>query len=185
MRRLVRRIVEVLFAAVVVGTLGLAAATYLAPAAGLELFAVRSGSMRPALEVGDLVVARHVEPSAIEPGDVITIAAGRSVVTHRVVAVHAADDGPVFTTRGDANAAPDPLAARTGQLRGRADWHVPFLGLLLAMIAMPVGIVGVISIAAALLTAAWLLDEDGSPEPESSAGDEPVPDLGAPAPSAG
>jgi len=56
MRRLARRAVEALFALVVVGSLGLAAATYLAPKAGFGLYAVRSGSMRPALEIGDLVV---------------------------------------------------------------------------------------------------------------------------------
>ena len=152
--------------------------------AGHGVFAVRSGSMNPALEVGDLVVTRRVDPSEIEPGDVITLDTGsRAVLTHRVVAVQDTDDGPVFTTRGDANATPDPVAARADQLHGRVDWRAPLLGFVLAMIAMPMGILALVSIAAALLTAAWLLDEDDEPsDAEASPGREPAPDLGAPAP---
>jgi signal peptidase len=184
MRTLTRRAVEALFAAVVVTALGLWVVTHLAPGVGHGLFAVRSGSMNPALEVGDLVVTRLVDPSEIRSGDVITIGTGgRAIVTHRVVAVQATDDGPVFTTRGDANATPDPIAVRADQLHGRVDWRVPLLGFVLAMIAMPAGILALVSIAAALLTAAWLLDEDeealGS---EASPGQGPAPDLGAPAP---
>lgn len=184
MRTLTRRGVEALFAAVVVSALGLWVVTHLAPVAGYGLFAVRSGSMTPALEVGDLVVTRLVDPSEVEQGDVITIeTGGRAVVTHRVVAVQATDDGPVYTTRGDANATPDPRAARADQLRGRIDWRVPLLGYVLAMIAMPAGIVALVSIAAALLTAAWLLDEDDEPlDAEGGFGQEPAPDLGTTAP---
>ena len=182
MRTLIRRGVEALFAAVVVSALGLWIVTHLAPIAGYGVFAVRSGSMTPALEVGDLVVTRLVDPSEVEQGDVITIeTGGRAVVTHRVVAVQATDGGPVFTTRGDANATPDPRAAHADQLHGRVDWRVPLLGFVLAMIAMPVGILALVSIAAALLTAAWLLDEDdGQLDSEAGLGGEPVRDLSAP-----
>ena len=182
MRALTRRAVEALFAAVVLSALGLWVATLLAPVAGYGVFAVRSGSMHPALEVGDLVVTRQVDPSEIEAGDVITIGKdGRAVVTHRAVAIQPADDGPVFTTRGDANATPDPVAARADQLRGRVEWRVPLLGFVLAMIAMPVGVLALVSIAAALMTAAWLLDEDDEPSAaDASPGLEPAPDLGAP-----
>lgn len=184
MRLLARRGVEVLFAVVVVGALGLWLVTHLAPVAGYGVFAVRSGSMNPALEVGDFAVTRMVDPSEITPGDVITIDTGsQSVLTHRVVAVQATDDGPVFTTQGDANATPDPVAARGEQLHGRVDWRVPLLGFVLAMIAMPTGILALVSIAAALLTAAWLLDEEDEPlGPETSPGRGPSPDIGAPAP---
>ena len=182
MRTLTRRAVEALFAAVVVCALGLWVATHIAPVAGYGVFAVRSGSMNPALEVGDLVVTRLVDPAEIEAGDVITIGTnGGAVVTHRVVAIQAADDGPVFTTRGDANANPDPLATRADQLRGRVERRMPLLGLVLAMIAMPAGLLALVSIAAALMTAAWLLDEDEEPfDAEASPGHEPAPDLGAP-----
>lgn len=180
MRRFARRVVETLFAAVVISALGLWAVTHLAPVSGHGVFAVRSGSMNPALEVGDLVVTRLVDPAEIEPGDVITIDTGsRTIVTHRVVAVQATDDGPVFTTRGDANATPDPVAASAEQFQGRVDWRMPLLGYVLAMIAMPAGIVALVSIAAALLTAAWLLDEDDEPlDSEADPAHEPARDLG-------
>lgn len=184
MRTLTRRAVEALFAAVVVSALGLWVVTHAAPAVGYGLYAVRSGSMKPALEVGDLVVTRLVDPSEIQPGDVITISAGdRAVVTHRVVAVQATDVGPMFTTRGDANLTPDPLAAPADQLHGRVDWRMPLLGFVLAMIAIPVGILALVSIAAALLIAAWLLDEDDvSVDADAGLGDGPAPDIGAATP---
>jgi signal peptidase len=156
----IRRMLEAALVTFVVGTIGLALASQLAPLAGAGLYAVRSESMSPALAAGDLVVAERVDAGAIASGDVVTLALSSGVtVTHRVVSVTPSDDGPVFVTRGDANATSDPVAARADQLRGRVTWHVPLLGFLLAMLAMPSGIAALFSIGATLLTAVWLLDE--------------------------
>lgn len=157
---LVRRILEVVLLVFVVGVLGLTAVANLAPHAGYGLYAVRSPSMAPALGVGDLVVAQRVAPDDVRPGDVIAFQVGSgTTVTHRVVALTATDEGPVFTTQGDANGSPDPVAARAEQLQGRLAGSVAVLGFLLAMLTMPSGIAALFSIGAALLTAVWLLDE--------------------------
>lgn len=160
MLTLTRRLLELLLIVFVVGVLSLAAVAQLAPRAGMGLYAVRSASMSPALGVGSLVVARDVDPAAIQVGDVITMTVGSgATVTHRVVGVTPTDHGPMFTTRGDANGGADPVATRADQVKGRLDWHVPLLGYLLAMLAMPSGIAALFSIGATLLTAVWLLDE--------------------------
>jgi len=155
-----RRALEIVLAVFVIGVLGLGIAVHAAPAVGYGLYAVRSASMAPALEVGDLVVEERVDPATIRVGDVITLATGTgATVTHRVETVTPNDAGPVFTTRGDANAKPDPVATFAGQVRGRVAWQVPALGYLLAMVTTPTGLLALFSIAAALLTAIWLLGE--------------------------
>lgn len=157
---LVRRLLELVLVVFVVGVLGLAVASQVAPLAGHGLFAVRSPSMSPALGVGDLVVAQHVAPGDVRSGDVIAFRVGAgTTVTHRVVSITSTDEGPVFTTRGDANGSPDPVVTRAEQLQGRVAGSIAMLGFLLAMLAMPSGIAALFSIGATLLTAIWLLDE--------------------------
>jgi len=166
---LVRRILELVLVVYVVGVLGLTAAAHFAPFTGYGLFAVRSPSMAPALGVGDLVVAERVAASDVRTGDVIAFQVGSgTTVTHRVVSLMAADDGPVFTTQGDANGTPDPVATRAEQLQGRLAGSAALLGFVLAMLTMPSGIAALFSIGAALLTAVWLLDEvaDGDEDDE-------------------
>jgi signal peptidase len=170
---LVRRTLEVILVLFVVGVLGLAIVTQLAPVTGYGLFAVRSESMAPALAIGDVVVVRRVAPEDVHPGDVVTIQlSSGATVTHRVVSATPTDDGPMFATKGDANAARDPVAARAGQLRGLVTGSVPLLGFLLAMLAMPSGIAALFSIGAALLTAVWLLDEVEAGNEEDDIEDE-------------
>ena len=157
---LVRRILEVVLVVYVLGVLGLTAVANLAPFTGHDLFAVRSPSMAPALGVGDLVVAERVAAEDVRPGDVVAFQVGSgTTVTHRVVATTATDEGPMFTTQGDANGTPDPVAARAEQVQGRLAGSVALLGFVLAMLSMPSGIAALFSIGAALLTAVWLLDE--------------------------
>jgi len=159
MKRL-RRALEILLTGYVLVVLGLGIAAHAAPLAGYGLYAVRSASMTPALKVGDLVVEERVDPTTIHVGDVITLAtANGATVTHRVETVTPNDAGPVFTTRGDANASPDPVATFAGQVRGRVAWDVPLLGFLLAMVTTPTGLLALFSIGAGLLTAIWILGE--------------------------
>jgi signal peptidase I len=160
MLSLVRRLLEIALLVFVVGAVGLAVAAQLAPASGHGLYAVRTGSMIPSIDVGTLVVATRVDAAEVRPGDVITFTVGSgATLTHRVISVTPTDDGPVFATKGDANATADPVATRSDQLKGRIEWQLPLLGYLLAMLAMPSGIAALFSIGATLLTAVWLLDE--------------------------
>jgi len=159
MKRL-RRALEILLTGYVLVVLGLGIAAHAAPVVGYGLYAVRTASMTPALKVGDLVVEERVDPTTIHVGDVITLAtANGATVTHRVETVTPNDVGPVFTTRGDANASPDPVATFAGQVRGRVAWDVPLLGFLLAMVTTPTGLLALFSIGAGLLTAIWILGE--------------------------
>lgn len=111
MRALRRTGDVVLTLAAVLGVLGLALFVAVRLGAAQPLV-VTSGSMRPTLEVGDLVVARSVPASTLEVGDVATLRSdGGRLITHRVVAVSvpAADGTVEVEMRGDANDTADPL----------------------------------------------------------------------------
>lgn len=92
-------------------------------------YVVRSDSMRPAIDAGDVVVARPFDPDERRSvvGRVMLVAdpsAGGRLVAHRVVR----RDGPVYVTAGDANADPDVHLVERSELRARAVLLVPLVG---------------------------------------------------------
>jgi signal peptidase len=95
-------------------------------------YTVQTGSMRPTLPPGTLVVVRPVPIDEIGIGDVITyqLKPGRpEVVTHRVVSVgDNAGHGRVVHTKGDANNAADASWVIAKQVRGRYWYAVPYVG---------------------------------------------------------
>ena len=89
---------------------------------------VSSGSMAPALDVGDLVVIEPFHDQRLHEGSVVVFddeASGRSVI-HRVVDVH--DDG-TFTTRGDANASADSAPLDRQRIEATGRFLLPRMGL--------------------------------------------------------
>ena len=99
---------------------------------GSTPYTILTGSMRPTLPPGTLVVVKPVDIADLSTGDVITyqLASGRSaVVTHRVVSVGSTLAGDrTVRTQGDANSAPDELAVKQVQVRGRVWYSLPLLG---------------------------------------------------------
>ena len=166
---LVRRAMDVLLVLIVVGSVGIAAASALAPGAGLRLFAIRSASMEPALPIGSMV-AVSTRNASVGPDDVVTLSLPSGLhVTHRVVWVD--ENGDFVQTKGDANESPDPVAIPSSMVVGRVVAVVPFLGFLLAMTSMPIGVVALIALGGTLLTAAWLLDEIEHDDRDQESGD--------------
>lgn len=100
--------------------------------AGATPYTILTGSMRPHLPPGTLVVVRPTAPSDIRIGDIVTYqihSGDPTVVTHRVVAEGVTLRGAeVFRTEGDANTAPDPGWVRPVQLKGKLWYAVPWLG---------------------------------------------------------
>lgn len=110
----------------------LAACVVVPRLAGATPYAVQTGSMRPTLPPGHLVVVRPVAPRDVGLGDVVTyqlVSGEPEVVTHRVVAKGTARDGRVvLRTQGDANGSPDQGWVREEQLRGGVWYDAPHLG---------------------------------------------------------
>jgi signal peptidase len=93
---------------------------------GWRAISVVSGSMRPVIAEGDLVLV-SVAPDLIREGQVVTYRNRTTgqLITHRIVSVHA--DGTV-TTRGDANRVDDPIPVAPEDLVGAARLLIPYAG---------------------------------------------------------
>ena len=95
-------------------------------------YAVLTGSMRPSLPEGTLVVVRPTRPESVGIGTLITyqIHSGQpTVVTHRVVAQSIDGNGSrVFRTRGDANDVEDAGWVKPVQIKGEVWYAVPQVG---------------------------------------------------------
>ena len=98
---------------------------------GGTAYTVLTGSMRPGMPPGTLVVVRPTPASQIRAGDVVTyqLRSGEpTVVTHRVKSVGVALDGSYrFVVQGDANDAPDINPVIAKQIRGVRWYSVPYL----------------------------------------------------------
>lgn len=123
-------------------------------------YVVRSGSMAPTIEAGDVVLVSGTPPSEIRAGDVIsyrterTTADGRAgVVTHRVVGVEDGGDGGSFRTKGDANDRTDPGRVPASAVIGRVTFAIPLVGSVIAFAASEAGFVALVVVPLGLLVA--------------------------------
>ena len=97
---------------------------------GLHTYAVLSGSMRPTMPEGTLLLVHPVKFDDIEQGDVAVFQSKKnpeSRFTHRVVGINA--DDRTLTTKGDASSFADPLPAHESSLVGKVVAGIPFAGL--------------------------------------------------------
>jgi signal peptidase len=106
---------------------------------GIGITTVITGSMRPAINPGDLVVTKRSAASTVGIGDVIVAQAGTMAFAHRVVDVRPISGLTRLTTRGDANPTTDidPVMVSPQQGVERIIWRVPGIGAPLAFLASP------------------------------------------------
>ena len=101
--------------------------------AGIRTFTVLSGSMEPTYHVGSLIYVKKVDPTTIQPGQVITFMLDENTVaTHRVVEVVPDEDDPStlrFRTKGDANDAEDGSLVHYKNVIGTPGVYHPQAGL--------------------------------------------------------
>jgi signal peptidase len=125
-----------------------------------QTFYVRSGSMVPAMPVGSLIVATHAPASSLGPGDVIAFSHPRhqgEVVTHRITRIEDGPDGPVFVTKGDANAVEDPWRVPAVGSGWQQRSTIPLLGYLIGALqaAAAGGTLVIVAALAALVCLLW------------------------------
>lgn len=129
--------------------------------AGIRTFTVLSGSMEPTYHVGSLIYVKKVDPTTIQPGQVITFMLDENTVaTHRVVEVVPDEDDPStlrFRTKGDANDAEDGSLVHYKNVIGTPVFAIPKLGYAANYIQHP-GLYVAISAGAVLLLLTFLPD---------------------------
>lgn len=135
-RRWVDRAAGLLF----VGLAGCLAIAGVLLALGFRPLVVRSGSMEPAINTGDLIFTRMIVADHAEVGDVVTFkdpSRSGELVTHRVVGIEGQGSSLAFRTRGDSNTGhEDWTIGGDGQV-GRYAFRVPGAGYVLSWVADP------------------------------------------------
>jgi signal peptidase I len=103
------------------------------PVAGYRALTVPTGSMRPGISPGSVVLTHQVATSSLHVGDVVTYTSPltmRSTLTHRIIKIYKLDGKtPSIITKGDANPTADPPAVM-GLIKGKMVGHLPYIGTL-------------------------------------------------------
>ena len=122
---------------------------YLAP--GYNLYLVRSESMKPNINMGDLIITGPIN-GEIKNGTVVTYMHNKSLITHRVQGI----DGNTIITKGDALEDPDQWKVALSDVKGVYLFKIPYVGFVLNFIRTKLGWFLVIIIPAVALIG-WLI----------------------------
>ncbi len=157
---ILRRMLAALWFVSIAAIVCLALVSNLGPRFGLQVFAIRGGSMTPAIPLGAAVVAVPTATNDIRVGDTVTIRAENGVIyTHRVVEIDASEPEVWLHTKGDANSTADAEPVPVTSVVGRVDVSIPGLGYLIVMLGTPAGLMSFLAYTVALLLAIWELEE--------------------------
>ena len=109
-----------------------------------RLFTVVTGSMEPKYSVGDVLLAKEVEPKKIEVGDSISYLGTTGqfkdrVITHEVIEIEKDNQGKyLFHTKGIANVVEDPIV-KEEQIYGVIIGEIKILSIIYVLVAKPLG----------------------------------------------
>ena len=92
---------------------------------GIKTYVIVSGSMQPALEIGDIVIVKEEPPEQLHVNDIISFRQGQSVITHRIIEKN---DTKQYRTKGDYNNAEDHQLVHYQQVEGKVVAVIPKIG---------------------------------------------------------
>jgi signal peptidase len=119
-----------------------------------QALVVRSGSMSPTIPTGSIVFYHQVAAAKVKVGDIIVFqkpGQTNEKVTHRVYKISNGPTGRYFTTKGDANGAPDDWRVPAVGKGWVASFHIPTIGYALAGLESTLGRLLLLAVPAALL----------------------------------
>jgi signal peptidase I len=145
------------FTVFLVVALALAFIVVISPVIGFRLDPVRSGSMSPAIETGDLVISSHVDNEDIHVGDVIVFRHNGMLICHRVIALDFEQNW--IQTQGDNNEDPDPFIISYNDVITKVGIVVPFMGHVVMFMKSVYGWTLIITIVAVMLLLGWYQDK--------------------------
>ncbi len=138
--------------------LGLIFGSLLAAAAPLAIgdrsFTVRSGSMTPAIETGDVLVTEPISPATAKVGDIVTFRdpeGSGKLFSHRVQSIRPGGEDVNFVTRGDANTATERWNVPADGSVGKVVYRIPKIGYALVWTGTIPARIALIAIPAVLL----------------------------------
>jgi signal peptidase len=135
--------------------------------AGLTTVRIEGNSMQPAIPYGSLVYVEPIEQPRV--GDIVTFAASGRIITHRVTH-DVSGNGDLWRTQGDNSPAEDAIYLTNDRIIGRTVFSLPALGIVTTLLAEPVVVGFLVSLAGLLIVA--------FPRPRTSADAPARPWLG-------
>ncbi len=121
------KVVTRIIMGVLLVVIGLVGFIYFSPDYGM--YFVRSGSMVPAINVGDLVITGPADgplTPGLEKGTIVTYEMeDGEEITHRIVDI---SGDSTFITQGDASEDPDRLPVAIAQIQGVYLTKIPYIG---------------------------------------------------------
>jgi len=135
-------------AVVVLSVIGIYLGLQIVLATDRPFVAVAGGSMRPTLEIGDLVIIQGVSPTNIQVEDIIVFDSPQGSRTiHRVTQIQTLPNGTIqFKTKGDANPNEDLQWIPEQNVHGRVIHRIPYIGWLALDPTIPIIIVSILVI---------------------------------------
>lgn len=127
---------------------------------GWQLQVIETGSMAPRIAAGSVAVVEQIDAADVRAGMVIVFedpARHGRLVAHRAVK-RLPGEGPVWQTRGDANASPDPYPVHAQEITGRVRWTIPRLGSVASALDTPITPALLIGLPLLLLAASEIAD---------------------------
>lgn len=118
---------------------------------GYKIMTVLTGSMRPALEPGDLVIDKKPDVNEIKVNDIITFKQQEKYITHRVIGIVNENGQTLYQTKGDANNVEDDILTPQNAVVGGYAFHIPKAGLFLEFARGKVGVFLLIVLPALLI----------------------------------
>ena len=116
---------------------------------------VESGSMKPEINSGDLIICKQIDSSQVKIDDVIAFfdpaSKKSSVVTHRVVEIVNENGSLSFQTKGDANNVADTNLVPADNLVGIYQFRIPGAGSIAMFMQTPAGLIICVFVPLALL----------------------------------
>lgn len=93
-----------------------------------QLIAIGSNSMQGTFSRGDAVMIEKTDAKTVKENDIIAFRKDGMIITHRVVAIHIADNSYEFITKGDANENIDSFTASGEDVIGIIRYRTKYIG---------------------------------------------------------
>ena len=99
-------------------------------ALGIKPYVIISGSMRPILDVGDIVFIGKTDFNEVHVSDIIAYYDGKQIIVHRVVDIEVDGQEIALKLKGDANEDADPISVTENLFLGKVVFKIPKIGLI-------------------------------------------------------
>ena len=101
---------------------------------GIKMYVIVSGSMKPELEIGDIIIVKNTKAEELQEEDIISFRRGQTVVTHRITEILELEGEKQFRTKGDSNNVEDAEYVREKEIEGKVIKKIPTIGKIILLL---------------------------------------------------